>query len=316
MAFQNEDRDIHHRIRHERCLWAIYDFDFNSLNDLLADWQAENCDPAWMMRKSAVLWEAGQDDEAEELLQRGIAAIRAMPDDESSVAGPSREAWATLVALSWDNRQTLLKRLRDLSPFRCDVFDERQSVLDAMGQNRTEDEPPAFDINRRRGTNIRFINYDPQAAAYRAIRLAEVAGVPPFATALATNVRIATNVWAGVLEKAADEMADENLEFAIRLVLRTSSRHNDKTLDRVLSRARLATLQTAQAERLAEGCLRIISKALANPVAESFRSRTGAAIEALSRLAIRVGSDLSETILEKRWNSAKTLNYRGESGLR
>ena len=299
MAFQIEDRDIHHRIRHERCLWALFDFDFNSLNDLLADWQTENCDPAWMMRKSAVLWEAGQADEAEELLRRAIVAIRAMPDDESSVAGPSREAWATLVALSWDNRQTLLKRLRDLAPLRCDVFDERQLVLDAMGQDRTEDEPPEFDVNRRRGTSIRFSNYDPWAAAYRAIRLSEVAGVPPFATALATNVRITTNVWAGVLQKAADEVADQNLEFAVRLVLRNSSNHNDKTLSRVLSRTRLATLPAAQSGQLAEGCLRIIDKALTNQVAESFQSRTGAAIEALSRLVIRVDSDLSETILDK-----------------
>ena len=298
-AFQNEDTDIHHRIRHERCLWAIYDFDYQLLNDLLADWQTENCDPVWMMRKSAVLWEAGHDDEAEELLQRAIVAIRAMPEDESSVAGLSREVWATLVALGRGNRQTLLKRLRDLAPFRCDVFDERQSVLDAMGQNRTEDEPPVFDVNRRRGTSVRFSNYDPQAEAYRAIRLSEVAGVPPFATALAANVKLTTNVWAGVLKKAAEEMADENLELAIRLVLRTAAGDSDKTLGRVLSRTRLATLPTAQAGQLAEGCLRIIDKALTNPVAESFQSRTGAAIEALSRLVVRVDSDLLETILDK-----------------
>ena len=111
-AFQNEDPEIHHRIHQEKCLWAINDFDFNSLDELLADWNTENCDPAWMMRKSAVLWETRRDEEAEDLLQRAIVDIRAMPEDESSVAGPSREAWATRVALGWDNRQTILKRLR------------------------------------------------------------------------------------------------------------------------------------------------------------------------------------------------------------
>ena len=298
-AFQAEDTDIPHRIHHERCLWAIYDFDFTSLDSLLADWQTENCDPVWMVRKSAVLWEARHDDEAQELLQRAIVAIRAMPDDESSVAGPSREAWATRVALGWNNRQTLLKRLRDLAPFRCDVFNEQQSVLDAMGKNKTEDEPPLFDINRRRGASVRLSNYDPQAAAYRAIRLSEVAGIPPFANALMTNLKVPTNVWAGVLKKAAEEMADENLELAIRLVLRTADGDSDKTLGRVLSRTRLVTLQTTRAQSLAEACLRIINKGLSNAAAATLQPRTETAIEVLSRLVVRVDSDLSETILDK-----------------
>ena len=51
--FQDEDLDIRHRIIHEKCLWAVYDKDFNTLAELLAGWQPENCDPAWMMRKSA-----------------------------------------------------------------------------------------------------------------------------------------------------------------------------------------------------------------------------------------------------------------------
>ena len=298
-AFQAEDTDLQHRIRHEQCLWAIYDFDVNSLEDLLTNWRTENCDPAWMMRKSAMLWEAGHDEEAEELLQRAIAVVRAMPKVENSVAGPSREAWATLVALGWDNHQILVKRLRALAPLRCDPFDERQSVLEAMGQNRAEEEPPVFEVNRRRGTGVRFSNHDPQSAAYRAIRLSEIAGIPPFATAPVTNVRVPTNVWAGVLKQAAKEMADENLEFAIRLVLRTSSGDNDKTLGNVLSRTRLATLQTMQAESLAEACLRIINKALTHPGAEPLQQRTETAIEVLSRLAIRTGPDFSETSLDK-----------------
>ena len=51
--FQDEDLDIRHRIIYEKCLWAIYDRDFDLLDGLLADWKPENCDPVWMMRKSA-----------------------------------------------------------------------------------------------------------------------------------------------------------------------------------------------------------------------------------------------------------------------
>ena len=208
-----------------------------------------------------------------------------------------------------------LKRLRDLAPFRCDAFDERQSVLDAMGENGAEDEPPVFDVNRRRGTGVRFSNYDPQAAAYRAIRLSEVAGIPPFATALATNLRLRTNVWASVLNKAAEEMAPEHLEFAIRLVLRSSSGHNDKALGRVLSRTRLATLPTNRAEGLAEACLGVINTSLQNSVTAELQPRTEPAIEVLSRLAIRVGPNLSETILDKALECCRDPRLmRGTSG--
>ena len=78
-GFQDEDQDIRHHIHHEKCLWAVYDRDFDSLDRLLVDWKTENCDPAWMMRKSALLWEAGRSSEAEELLNYSIAAIKAMP---------------------------------------------------------------------------------------------------------------------------------------------------------------------------------------------------------------------------------------------
>ena len=293
--FQDEDPDLRHRLRHEQCLWAIYEMDFKSLDDLLADWKTENCDPAWMMRKSALLWEVGRDSEAAELLNGAIAAIRAMPGDEHSVAGPSRESWATLVALGWDNRQAFFKRLRELVPLQCDVFGERQAISEGMGRNRPEEEPPLFDINRRRGTSIHFSNYDPQAIAYRAVRQSEMAGLPPFSK----DNGIPATVWAEVLKKAADELADWNLEFAIRLVLRASNGRTDNTLGRILARTRLATLPTKPAERLAQACLIVIEKALTNLVSATLHPRIETAIETLSRLVVRVSPDLAETVLDK-----------------
>ena len=62
--FLQDHPDIDHRIRHECCLWAVYSMDFETLDDLLKDWQPENCDPVWMMRKAALLSEMGHGDEA------------------------------------------------------------------------------------------------------------------------------------------------------------------------------------------------------------------------------------------------------------
>lgn len=291
--FQDEDPDLRHRVLHEKCLQAIYDRDFNSLEDLLAGWKPENCDPVWMMRKSALLWEAGRNREAIELLNFSLAAIKAMPSDEHGVGSLSRESWATFVALDFDNRLTLLDRLKELVPMRCDPFGERQTVTDEMGQDKAEEEPPPFDINRVRGTRQRWVNYDPRAAAYRAVRLAEMAGLPPRTEH--------SNVWADALKKAAEEVADYDLDLAVRLVLRACNGDNDKTLGRVLTRTRVATMPTELAEALTECCLKALEKVMRDNVtrASATQQQFNTAAEVLSRLVIRLGPDQIETVLDK-----------------
>ena len=180
----------------------------------------------------------------------------------------------------------LRKRLRDLVPLQCDVFEERQSISESMGKNKPEEEPPVFDVNRRRGTTVRFSNYDPQDAVYRALRLSEMGGIPP-------------SKWAEVLRKAAEEMSDWNLEKAVRLIMRAGIRNNDRAHERVLSRTHIATLPTEQANSLSEACLRIIDRALLGLVVATLQPRTETAIEVLSRLAIRVSPDLAESILNR-----------------
>jgi len=291
--FQEEDLEIYHHIHHEKCLWAIYHRDFTSLDNLLVNWKTGNCDPAWMMRKASMLWEAGKNSEAEELLNNSTALIKAMPVSENSLANLSRDSWATFIALDWDNRLTSLDRIRELVPMRCDVFGERQSVTEDMGRNNSEEDPPHFDINRRRSTSKLLTNYNSFAAAYRAVRLSEMAGLPPF-TGHST-------VWAEVLRKAAEEVADYNLEFAIRLILRACTGENDKTLERILTRTRIATMPTELAVTLTESCLKAMDVAIRDKVTQvsASQNRFNTAAEVLSRLVIRLEPDQSESILNK-----------------
>ena len=101
--FRNDDLDVAPRIHHEHCLWAIYAMDFETLAGLLKDWPTENCDPVWMVRKAAILVETNRIDDAVELFDRALLTIREIPDDDRSVASPSREGWALWLAwvLEW-----------------------------------------------------------------------------------------------------------------------------------------------------------------------------------------------------------------------
>ena len=87
--------------------------------------------------------------------------------------------------------------------------------------------------------------------------------------------------------------------LAIRLVLRASSTTNDNTLDRVLSRTRVATLPAEQADNLSEAWLRIIDRGLSDHLVATSQPRTTTAIEVLSRLAVRVNPDIAESLLNR-----------------
>ena len=103
--FLNDDPDIGHRINHERSSWAAFSLDFEALDGLLKQWITQDCDPIWMLRKAALLSEAGKDKESRELIERAIADIRRIPVDDHSVAGPSREGWALWSTIDYGNRQ-------------------------------------------------------------------------------------------------------------------------------------------------------------------------------------------------------------------
>ena len=303
--FEDEDEDIRHRIRHERCLWAIFDSDFQLLNRLLSEWPTENCDPIWMMRKAAVLWEVGHSKEALELLELAIAETRQIPAHDSNVAPQSREAWAmlcwgTINMIDLEHSQTARNRLRELEILHCNVFDERRAVSDEVEPDKPEEEPPPFEMDRRRGTAIR-IGHDPQAAAYqagyRAVQLSEIAGLPSHILVAGTGLR--GSVWGEVMKKAAEKLADVDLRMAVGLVQRVCSGDNDKTLGRVMSLTRMANLPTDEAEDIAQACLRTIDHFLANIANTSDLRRVGALIETLSRLVVRINPESVDSILDR-----------------
>ncbi len=296
--FLQDGPDIAHRIHHERCLWAVYALDFVSLDDLLKDWQTENCDPVWMMRKAALLFETGRDDEATALANHTLAIIREMPADDRSLARPSREGWALWLVDRLENWAAFMRRWDELAPLKCNALMEKQYLADDLKDTGEAREAPLFDLGARPGDHWRFSTIDPRTTAYRAIHLSEVAGLPPAINGI--------NAAAGILELAAEKLSRSDLAMAIRLVLRVCTYDRDKTLMRVLSRPRVATLSAASAKVLTEICQRMIEYALSRMVSAGSRPRSvfwiermRVAIEALSRLVLRLEPEMAEAIFNK-----------------
>ena len=298
--FLDDDPYVALRVYHERCLWAVCSMDFKALEGLLEDWRTENCDPAWMIRKAAILVEMGWDDKATELIDHALDTIRQIPADERSVAGPSREGWALYSKERIGNWDMLSRRWAELAPLKCDVSMEMHHVSNAIRNirdNRKTSTTQTFDLGTQ-STSWNIISADSQAAVYSAIRLCEVAGLPPSIDGVI--------VASGILQSAAEKLSVSDLEMAIRLVLRVSTYDKDDTLGSVLSRTRVAALPVKSVNTLVEICKGVIEYALPRMAEVSVNTRdvfwterVRVAIEVLSRLALRLSPDSAEVIFDK-----------------
>ncbi len=304
--FINDSPDIEHRIQQERCLWAVYSLDFDRLNDLLDRWAVENCDPAWMLRKAALLTEAQRYDESVPLVQGALNLLRQEHAEGRSIASASREGWALASTLTANNRQSIFREWSKLASLKCDAGAETDHIRRELRRTDEQDEAPSFDVGARQGASVRFTNLSRSRliAAYRAIRLLEAAGIPTVNNP-GRNAAIPMSMVSDLLTLAADELVATNPKLSIRLVLRVCRYDRAKTLQRVLSRAHLASLTADTAAELARVCISAIRHALPRlftsnePIGQiSWDERMRVALEVLSRLALRLPPDMVNNALD------------------
>ena len=300
--FQNDSPEVKHRIQHEGCLWAVYSLDFESLNGLLDEWQLENSDPAWMLRKAALLTEAGRIDESRQLIQSALLSIRSSQARNPSIANASRETWALASTANWESRGEVFKRWDELAPLKCNVWTEIENIERAIRESGEQRKSPSFELGviHSEGTRISDVNRRQRNASYRAVRLLEIAGLPPLNNPPTGDYSWPVSMVTGLKLPAAAELVATAPELAIRLVLRFCDYDGDDTLKRVLSRARIAVLPSDSAESIASDCIDLIKYALPRlkqpdgHMLGAWVERMRVALEVLSRLVLRLSPDTAE----------------------
>ena len=133
--YVNDDPDVAHRIWHERSLWAVFSLNVTALDELLDSWSVEDCDPAWLFRKAALLTELHRYDESTSLIQRALKSLRQDILGGRSIAASSREAWALASTVTTQNRQSIAREWDRLASLRCDAGSETDAVIRAMKQS-------------------------------------------------------------------------------------------------------------------------------------------------------------------------------------
>ena len=298
--------DCQHRIHHERCLWAVYSLDFKELSRLLDRWQLGDCNQIWRIRKAALLTEIGHHDESGPLLEEALNSIRDNYGSSGDIAVATLESWALGSTLNYGTRRSVFRRWDELASWKCHAWDELDHLARAMRGTEEKKDKPSYELAISRTTRVRWSNdsYTRTIAAYRAVHLPEVTGLPPV-NIPSGDLPIPTAAASGLLKLAASELATVNPELSIRLILRICTYDRDEVLLQVLSRTRVGILTDDVTTRLAQTCIRIIKYTLPRLLtsgetrtAISSVERMRVAMEVLSRLALRLTPDMVNATLD------------------
>lgn len=293
--YLDDDPDTRHRVHHERCLSALWSLDYESLAEHLERWRLGDADAMWMVRKGALLRDIGKTAEADKLVKEALTEIRALPRSDGNLRGPSQEGWALWSTRSPDKYQNVDERWRHLAPLKCDPLMDfydlvrNLEVADADGKSA-----PNFDLDVQTTHSPMWVSRPSHAVAYQSIRLTEVAGLPQ-------SVGIMT-VARSLLECAAERLAVDDSQLAIRLILRTVTYDQSASFQRVLSRDRVASCSKQEAESLCKAAGQLTTQAIhciektTHGRIVPWVERAGVAMEGWSRLALRADGEAVDGI--------------------
>lgn len=308
-SFLGDHPDVNQKSQQEKCLWELYSLNFAKLDDLLKEWRTEDCDPIWMARKAAILVEMDRNDEAVRLLNRSLSIVREASHTGRTLESPSREGWILWQALAFEHSYSqeisekmegppAFGRWEQLTALQCNAFEQKRDLINALEGNPEKKEAPLFDLGARRGKTIRYSNakHEQGQAARRAVRLSEVAALPPSAFHM--------TVGSDLLSQAAELLASNDHALATRLALRVSHSEDDTTFNRVWSRSRVAIMPSENIDTLVDIATGLISYALPKVNTPSTPSifwvtKLRVAIEALSRLVLRLSPERVEQIFKQ-----------------
>ena len=231
--FLEDAPSVAHRVHHERCLWALFSLDYPSLTKLLENWDTSGTDPVWLMRKSALLSEAGRRRAGDSAIQEAVAQIQRLQRDSRCVSLESREAWALWSLGSIGDYREARRRLRELAPSKCDVAGEIETLRNALRRaGELRGTLPPFTLGARVPEVLHHGRALPDTAGYRAFRLPELVGLPPRRDLLALAKE--------PMVLGLDDLGDG--ELALRMLLRITDYDKEDSLDKLLSRSRVAAL--------------------------------------------------------------------------
>ena len=320
------------RLRYERALFALFSMNLQELKTRLAEWPQNDALPFWAARKAGLLAEIGRVDEAQQVLEQSLLAIRAklnLTPTNKDYALVSQESFVMFILhaarqrllLTRDDptsggtqRREFRERWHALRQYKCDPWHDIElfeHMLSRPPINKSDvTQSSTFDIGRIVQTS-HFGAWDSEAlTAYSFLRFCEDAGIPFRMPGCA----IAKKSAAGTLTR----IATHSSYWALATVVRIG---DARVVDEIFDRASLAKLDTAVVDELVERYLEALR--LAAPDIEKVQSRGdqnfGTLLaevlpEILSRLCCKCSHAIRERLVDvllEVYNSEHRWKYEG-----
>ena len=276
------DPELLARLRYERALFALFSMNLQELKARLSEWPRNDALPFWAARQAGLLAEIGRVDDAQQVLEQSLQAIRAklnLTPTMRDYALVSQESFVMFILHAIRQRlpakepdaiseQTQRREFRErwhaLRQYKCDPWHDIELFEHMLGRppinNADVTERPTFDIGRKVQTS-HFGPWDSEAlTAYKFLRFCEDAGIP----FRIPGCVIAKDSAAGTLTR----IARHSSYWALATVVRIG---DAKAVDAIFDRATLAKLDTAAVDALVERYLGALR--LAVPDIEKVQSR-------------------------------------------
>ena len=251
------------RLHYERAMFALFSLNLSELKTRLADWPGHDAQPFWAARKAGLLAEIGRVDEAQQVLEQSLRAIRAklnLAPPRTDYALVSQESFVMFVlhairhrfspsaaspTATPTQRREFRQRWHALRQYDCDPWHDLElfeHLLDRPPVTKSPlTEALTFDIGRMVHTSS-WGQWDQEAlTAYSFLRYSEDAGIPYQIPGSALTKKTA----AGTLAR----IAPYSSHWALATLLRIA---DHKMVDEIFDRASLAQLDTPHVDRLAD----------------------------------------------------------------
>ncbi len=303
---------LYARWSYERCLFALARMDDASARQALSEWPIDDDDPAWTIRRAAILAELGEVTEAQRIAEDALRRIRSSSHGPAHIPSVSREGWAMLLVNALETSSCLERgqtlpesrgRFEALERLRCNPWEAFRRLTDLLDSAPPR---PKSQNQRHSGFSLGSV-FDAYSSgvgrelppAYQFSRLAEEGPFPP----KVGRVGYSGKTLSRVSEWLANDDPVRSHSLACRLL-------NSELIEQYFVLHRVATLSVDVVSDLVECCRSALDQAepvaggsLFGPDAAVVRHRAtdrlDAAVLLLSRLIPRIPSEQAARFLPR-----------------
>ena len=308
------------RFYYEKCLLSLFEFDVGELENQLQNWVVKTNTPFWAAKKAGLLAEIGRMDEAINLLEGALKAVRSklnLKPVTSNYSDVSQESCILVLlryvqnGLSWSRGEfkhisEFSDRRNTLKQYKCDPWNEL-NLLGARLKNNYKKDPlnkPLFDLNRTQNIISFGGNNDEVLDAFKFLKFVEEMGLP---------FRIPGSTYAKEEAMGAIERLSEIAPYwSMSTMLRIG---DSKAVDRIFNRKSLLPILQIEADSLIQTYLKVFENIVFSDDAKNLGLKImlmNIVPELLSRLLSK-SSDIEKrailNILEKIYKSENKLDY-------